>query len=132
MNLESLTDKKRIAKFLGAGAIGFAVENLLLYLLVEYTGLNLYIAKAVGLESAIITVFLINDSVAFSDLDKKAYAVLRTNAVRSAGTAVSFIGLFLGTSAGLNYLVANALAVIAATGFNYVSDFAFTWKGLES
>ncbi|EHK02152.1 putative membrane protein [Candidatus Haloredivivus sp. G17] len=85
----------------------------------DYGSVNLYISKLVALEAAIATVFFINDHFAFSEFDKKAFAILRTNLVRAGGTLISFSGLYIGVELGLHYMIANTIGVGLGSMFNY-------------
>lgn len=130
MNLEVFTDYRKIAEFLSAGVVGLVVENGVLFGLVDLASVNLYFSKLVALEAAIVTVFYINDRIAFKEFEKKAYALLRTNAVRAGGTLISFLGLYIGVEFGLHYLVANTVGVGVGSMFNYYFERLTTWDSI--
>gem|GEM_PF-6585638 len=109
------------------GAAGFFLETLVLYVFYGVLEYNLFISKAIAVESAIILVFYLNDGFTFRKFKTKTYALLRTNIVRSGGILLSFIGLYLGVSLGLHYLISNLLGVLLATGFNYYFERTVTW-----
>jgi len=127
VKLDYFKDYKKITAFLVAGVLGLAVETGVLVILKEQ-GVNLYLSKLVAIEAAIIAVFLINDNFAFRGLEKKTYALLRTNLVRSGGTILSFLGLYIGVNIGFHYVSANAFGVIIGSVFNYYFERVLTWN----
>ena len=130
MKLEVFKDYMSLTKFLLAGVVGLVVENGVLFLLFDFGSVNLYISKLVALEAAIVTVFFINDNFAFSEFDKKAFAILRTNIVRSGGTLISFAGLYVGVELGLHYMIANTIGVGLGSMFNYYFERLKTWNSI--
>ena len=130
MKLEVFHDYDKLAGFLLAGVVGLGVENGVLFLMIDYLGYGLLISKALAIEAAIITVFFINDHFAFQEFQKKAYAILRTNLVRSGGTLLSFLGLYIGVEIGLHYMIANTAGVIVGSFFNYYFERVITWDSV--
>ena len=130
MKLEVFKDYMSLTKFLLAGVVGLVVENGVLFLLFDFGSVNLYISKLVALEAAIVTVFFINDNFAFSEFDKKAFAILRTNLVRAGGTLISFSGLYVGVELGLHYMIANTIGVGLGSMFNYYFERLKTWNSI--
>lgn len=130
MKLEVFKDYMSLTKFLLAGVIGLVVENGVLFLMFDYGSVNLFISKLVALEAAIVTVFFINDNFAFSEFDKKAFAILRTNLVRAGGTLISFSGLYVGVELGLHYMIANTIGVGLGSMFNYYFERLKTWNSI--
>ena len=130
MKLEVFKDYMSLTKFLLAGVIGLVVENGVLFLMFDYGSVNLFISKLVALEAAIVTVFFINDNFAFSEFDKKAFAILRTNLVRAGGTLISFSGLYIGVELGLHYMIANTIGVGLGSMFNYYFERLKTWNSI--
>lgn len=130
MNLHVFRDYESIVKFLIVGAAGFVLETAVLSIFHGVMGVNLFISKALAVESAIIMVFYLNDGFTFKQFKSKTHALLRTNIVRSGGILLSFTGLYLGVSMGIHYLLANILGVIMATGFNYYFERIVTWDSV--
>ena len=130
MKLEVFKDYMSLTKFLLAGVIGLVVENGVLFLMFDYGSVNLFISKLVALEAAIVTVFFINDNFAFSEFDKKAFAILRTNLVRAGGTLISFSGLYIGVELGFHYMIANTIGVGLGSMFNYYFERLKTWNSI--
>lgn len=128
VELEVFKDYKRILKFLSVGAVGLIVETFVLFIMVEYLDIWLLLSKLIAVEAAIIAVFFLNDSFTFQEFEKNAYALLRTNLVRSGGIIISVSGLYLGVYGGLHYLLANVLGVAAGSLFNYYFERKFTWS----
>lgn len=131
MNFEVFRDYRRIAEFLGVGVVGLLVENGVLYFMIEFFDIGLVWSKVLALEAAIIVVFYMNDRFTFSQFQKKAYALLRTNLVRGGGTLISFAGLLLGVEfLSLHYLVANSGGVLFGSVFNYYFERVITWDAI--
>jgi len=131
MSWQYFKEYDKITAFLIAGVLGLAVETVVLVGLTEQ-GLNLYFSKLVAIEAAIISVFFVNDRFAFKTLEKKAYALIRTNIVRTGGTVLSFAGLFIGIDLGFHYVLANAFGVLIGSGFNYYFERVLTWESVQS
>jgi len=127
INFGYFTDYRKVSAFLLAGVVGLGVETIVLVLL-KQLGIGLYLSKLAALEAAILIVFLINDNYAFDDLEKKTYALIRTNLVRSGGTLLSFLGLYLGVRFNLHYLLANTIGVVMGSVFNYYFERVMTWE----
>jgi dolichol-phosphate mannosyltransferase len=128
-------------KFCVVGASGVLVDMGMLYVLSDphTLGLGLTRSKFLGAEMAIAWNFLLNDAWTFrpsSSLQRGAAAKFR----RFLGfNAICFFGLLLNVLllnllfnfGGLNRYLANALAIVAVTGWNYLLNRKLNWAPLS-
>lgn len=139
----SLKSRERFLQFAIVGGVGFLVDQGLLYLLVELSGLSVVIAdadltleaaKLVAAETAIIVMFLINDRWTFqqwgaADLHSQLRRLVKSNLVRIAGIVVATIVLsVLVRQFGMSLPVANAIGILCGFVVNYTLETLFTWK----
>lgn len=119
------------------GASGVLVDMAILYLLSDprMLGLGLTRSKLVAGETAILTNFLLNDRWTFSGaaaaqpgLVAMARRFLTFNAICAAGLVINVVVLnLLFNLAHLNRYVANGIAIIAVTGWNYWLNRKLNW-----
>ena len=127
----------RFFRFCVVGATGVLVDMGLLYLLSDPSmlGWGLTRSKVLASETAIISNFLFNDLWTFGDiagLTPGARSRLRRfigfNAVCFAGLLLNIVILnLLFNFVHLNRYVANALAIVAVTGWNYFLNSKLNW-----
>lgn len=122
----------RVARFGIVGLLGVGVNTVVLYLLVAHAGWNHLAAAAVSTEVAIIFNFLLNDTWTFRGAGSRhswPHRLLRYNAIALGGLCISLTVLAVLTDAcGIHYLVANLLAIGAATVWNYVVNSRLTYR----
>jgi dolichol-phosphate mannosyltransferase len=125
-------------KFCVVGASGVVVDMGLLYLLSDPStlGLGLTRSKVLASEMAIICNFVLNDLWTFR---KTAVPGFRPRLRRFFGfNAICLLGLALNVAllnllfnyGGLNRYLANALAIVAVTGWNYTVNRRLNWTPL--
>ena len=123
---------RRLGQFLVVGASGVLVNNLTLFTLYQFLRLPLVFASSVAVLLSIGNNFVWNDRWTF----KQRHGALSSAMRRFARFgAASFGGLVLTTGtlwllvneAGLNYLVANLLAIGAGTASNFVINSRWTY-----
>ena len=124
-------------KFCIVGASGVFVDMGLLFVLSDphMLGMGLTRSKILASETAIITNFLLNDWWTFSDTARRQPGALPRlrrfigfNAVCSLGLALNVVILnLLFNYGGLNRYVANSLAILAVTGWNYWLNRKLNW-----
>ncbi|HVU03815.1 MAG TPA: glycosyltransferase [Polyangiaceae bacterium] len=127
-------------RFCVVGASGVVVDMALLYVLSDPSmlGLGLTRSKVIAAETAILTNFLLNDLWTFRDASRLApgfFPRLRRflgfNAICSAGLLLNVILLNLMFNfAGMNRYVANAVAIVLVTGWNYWLNRKLNWAPL--
>ncbi|WP_158589345.1 GtrA family protein [Halococcus sp. IIIV-5B] len=138
-----LAHRVRLGQFLSVGAVGAAIETVIVALLTALFGVGPLLAKAVGAEVSISTMFAINDRWTFSregrpDIRAVVQRWVKSNLVRSVGLLVSFSILYLLThstdysvvllNADLWPTLANLIGISTAMVVNYTAESLFTWR----
>ena len=141
--LDGLLSGVRFGQFASVGVVGAIVDNSVLTVLRLGFDVVPELAKAAGIESAIVVMFLLNDRWTFaaegnSDRDSILRRFLTSNLVRVGGIAVQlavFSLLIRRTDfsivvAGEDiwFLAASLIAIGVAMFVNYVSESLFTWR----
>jgi len=129
--------QSRLFRFCVVGATGVAVDMSLLFLLSDphALGLGLTRSKVIAAEAALTWNFLINDFWTFGDVSVKqpgALSKLRRflafNAICSVGIVLNIILLnLLFNYAHLDRYLANGVAILAVTGWNYWLNRRLNW-----
>ncbi len=125
----------RFPKFAAVGLSGVFVDMLCLWLLKDRLGWALTPAKLLAAELAVVNNFLWNDLWTFGDLaEQQGYGVARLkrlgkfNAICLAGLALSVALLTMQVQLfEVNPYVANAVAIVATTGWNFWMNKIFSW-----
>jgi len=142
-SLGALASRLRFGKFVSVGVVGAICDTAVLLFLVEVVGLLEEIAVLIGIETAIVVMFLINDNWTFAsegEQDRRSWfgRLLRSHAVRSGGSLTQFVvfvtlyRLFFvslqvfGVDAWL--LVAKGCGIAVGMLVNYVFESLFTWQ----
>ena len=122
---------RRFARFGLVGAVGAVVNMAILYLLVQHGGWNHMPAAVVATEIAILSNFVLNDCWTFRDVASPytwLARLLRYNAIAGGGALISLVVLAVLTlAAGMQYLLANLVAIGAGTVWNYAINSRLTW-----
>jgi len=142
-SLGALASRLRFGKFVSVGVVGAVCDTAVLLFLVEVVGLLEEVAVLIGIETAILVMFLINDSWTFAgegSTDRRSWLgrLVRSHAVRSGGSLTQFVvfvtlyRLFFvslqifGIDAWL--LVAKGSGIVVGMLVNYVFESLFTWQ----
>ncbi|MGM0388057.1 MAG: GtrA family protein [Natrinema limicola] len=134
MRVRALCSTTRFGQFVGVGAVGAAVDNVVLVLVVEATVLGPVIAKVLSWELGIAVIFAINERWTFADYGKSGLRplgkrFLRSNVVRLGGFLVT-----LAVLAGLVrrfavwYVLANVVGIGVGFFVNYTCESLYTWQ----
>lgn len=141
--LAALLSGVRFGKFVSVGVLGAACDTAVLVTLVEVFGVLEEVAVVVGIETAILVMFLINDNWTFAgegreDRRSLLGRLVRSHAVRSGGSVTQFVVfvvvyrlLFVAvTVAGVDawLLVAKGLGIGFGMVVNYTFESLFTWR----
>jgi putative flippase GtrA len=141
--LAALVSGVRFGKFVSVGAVGAAFDTAVLTGLRLGLGAPELVAKAAGIETAIVVMFLVNEHWTFSDEGERGQEafvrrLLRSHLVRAGGSSVQFaIYTLLVVWVDLQvrlldvdvwFLLASFLAIGLAMGVNYVFESLFTWR----
>jgi dolichol-phosphate mannosyltransferase len=137
----ALLPSSRLLRFCLIGTSGVVVDMALLYLLSDpkMLGFGLTRSKLVAAEAAVIWNFLLNDAWTFGDIARQhpdLRARLRRfigfNAVCAVGIGLNLVLLNLLFNVGkLNRYLANALAILAVTAWNYGINRKLNWSPLR-
>jgi dolichol-phosphate mannosyltransferase len=129
--------RSRFFRFCLVGASGVLVDMGLLYLLSDphMLGFGLTRSKVVAAETAIVNNFLLNDAWTFGDVAgrepgarARLHRFLGFNAICAAGLALNVVILnLLFNYAHWNRYAANALAIVAVTGWNFWLNRQLNW-----
>ncbi|MFB6141521.1 MAG: GtrA family protein [Halosimplex sp.] len=145
--VDALLSGVRFGKFVSVGAVGAVSDNAMLALLKLGFGVPELLAKAAGIETAILVMFLVNEHWTFAgEGDPGTRPFLRrlgkSHLVRSGGSAVQFaIYWFLTqrldvtvvvSDTDLWFLLASPIAIGCAMFVNYVFESLFTWQVHET
>jgi len=141
--LAALNSRIRFGKFVSVGVVGAAFDTAVLVFLVEVVGLLEEAAVLIGIETAILIMFLINDNWTFASegrRDRRSWVgrLVRSHAVRSGGVITQFLVfvaiyrvLFVSVTVfGLDawLLVAKGVGIGLGMLVNYVFESLFTWQ----
>jgi len=128
----------RLLRYCVVGASGVLVDMAVLFLLSDPSTLawGLTRSKAIAAECAIASNFLLNDAWTFGDLSRKepgVYAKFRRflgfNAICLVGLMLNVVILnFLFNYAHTNRYLANAVAILLVTSWNYFFNRKLNWS----
>lgn len=130
-----LARSQEFIRFCLVGVSGLLINSAALWLLVHSLGLPIPVASAIATELAILSNFLLNDSWTFGASRRSQsflQRLLRYNSVAFGGmliTAAVLTGLT--ALAGLPLLLANVVAVLCATLWNYLINSRWTWAQVD-
>jgi putative flippase GtrA len=140
---DALRSRVRFGQFVSVGVVGAVCDTTVLVVLTELFGVLPEFATLVGIETAILVMFAINENWTFAgegreDRESLLGRVLRSHAVRAAGSLTQFlvfVAVFRGvavtlTLGGLDLwlLVAKGTGIGVGMVVNYVFESLFTWR----
>lgn len=135
----SLAERLRVrqfAKFCVVGTSGLAVDMAGLHLLVRWLGWNVSLAKLCSAETALLSNFLLNEFWTFRAVGgggagvwALALRLSKFQAICGAGIgwAVLLLNVFY-RGLGINLYVANLLAILLVTLWNFWMNALFNWS----
>jgi len=141
--LTALVSRVRFGKFVSVGIVGAVCDTAVLVVLVELAGLLEEVAVLVGIETAVLVMFALNERWTFAGAGQAGRGSLlrrlvRSHAVRAAGITTQFVVfvvvfrlLFVDlTVAGVDgwLLVAKGAGIGTGMLVNYVFESLFTWR----
>jgi dolichol-phosphate mannosyltransferase len=122
---------RRLVAFLLVGISGVCVNLGTLYIITDKIGMFYAWAGLIGIEASILTNFILNDQLTFSDIPKKRFSVGRRiinyHAIALAGSAISYSLLLILTSAGIWYLWSAVIGILIAFIWNFALNRSSTW-----
>jgi putative flippase GtrA len=141
--LDALRSRARFGQFVSVGVVGAICDTTVLVVLTEAFGVLPEIATVVGIETAILVMFAINENWTFADQGRAGRRSLlerlfKSHTVRAAGSLtqfVVFVAIFRGVPVSLAVAGIDAWLVVAKGGgigvgmlVNYVAESLFTWR----
>lgn len=125
---------RRVISFAIVGASGAAIIMSLMFLFVSIYHFNYMASGAVAIELSIIWAFFFNDKFTFSDRIRSKSTnpdwlkrLAKYNVSSLSGESINLALLFILTSAGLFYLVSEAIAILVVFVFNFVISSRWVW-----
>ena len=125
----------RPLRFGVVGLSGIVVNSAILWVLVRELHLAVTLGSVLATEVAILSNFLLNDRWTFRGARERSFMqrLVRFNGVALGGMAITAsILTALASYTHLHLLIANLLAVGAATGWNYLVNSRWTWRSQQS
>ena len=124
---------RRLRRFVAVGTFAAGVQLVLLWLFVELAGLNYLVGATIAIEITIILSYVLNNAWTFERMQNTGaveYTVglLKTNLVRGTAIPIQLGMLFVFVQwLGVQYLLANAVAILLSGLYRYVLDARWTW-----
>lgn len=126
----------RFLRFGTVGLSGVIVDNFVLLLLYKSLGFDFKLSKTVAVAIAIINNFIWNDLWTFHDAanlfqDWKARLIrfARFAIACSLGAAINIgLAILLKEQLGMHFILANLIAIVVSTAWNYMINLKFNWK----
>jgi len=125
---------RRVRQFVTTGAVGVAVELVVLALLVETALAGRFWGGVVGKEAAVFVMFALNERWTFADsgragLGELGRRLLLSNLSRAVGNGVALaVYTVLFSWVGVWYLLAAPLGIAVGFVFNYLLEGLWTWE----
>ncbi|WP_226012799.1 GtrA family protein [Halomicrobium salinisoli] len=141
--LRELLSGVRFGKFVSVGVVGAAADNAVLAALRLGLGVPEMWAKAAGIETAIVVMFLVNEHWTFAEQGasgRRAFGarLVKSHLVRSGGVTIQLVVYWFLTQRltvelvvlgeDLWFLAASPVAIGIAMFANYVFESLFTWR----
>ncbi|SDJ21789.1 Putative flippase GtrA (transmembrane translocase of bactoprenol-linked glucose) [Halovenus aranensis] len=142
-SLDALKSRARFGKFVSVGVVGAISDNSMLTVLGLVFGVPEMLAKAAGIETSILVMFLVNEHWTFADAgDQGTVPFLRrlgkSHLVRAGGVSVQLAVYWVLTQRltfelvvfgeDLWFIAASPVAIAVAMSVNYVFESLFTWQ----
>ena len=123
----------QMRRFVVVGALTAGLQLALLWLFVDFAGLNYLVGAAIAIEITIVCSYVLNNAWTFqarqnTGLSEYLTGLLKTNLVR--GTAIPIqLGVLavLVEWGGVPYLIANVPAILISGLYRFVLDLRWTW-----
>jgi putative flippase GtrA len=140
---DALRSRARFGQFVSVGVVGAVVDNTTLAVLRLGAGVPELLAKAAGVEAAILVMFLVNERWTFAGEGRPGVGpflrrLLTSHGVRAGGVTVQLVVYWALTQrldvtlvvAGTDlwFLAASPVAIAVAMLVNYVAESLFTWR----
>ncbi|MFW5948709.1 MAG: GtrA family protein [Halolamina sp.] len=123
----------RLRRYVVVGATTAGVQMLLLWLFVDAGGANYLVGATVAIEITIVLTYVLNNAWTFESMQNSGWAdyltgLVKTNVVRGTAIPIQLAVLYaLVDFQGMQYLLANAIAILVSGVYRYVFDAKWTW-----
>lgn len=127
----------RFIVFTMVGVSGIVVNNVILYLLIEFLFLHISIASLIAIQIAIFNNFIWNRKYTWKDREMTGWDAIRKGLIRFtlvswiAGALNWLILLALDYTTDLHYIFANLIAIFIASILNYFLNDFWTFRADE-
>jgi len=140
---DALVSGVRFGQFASVGVVGAVSDNVVLAILGLAFGVPEMVAKAAGIEAAILVMFAVNERWTFAGQGAPGRRALakrlgKSHLVRAGGAAVQLVVYWVLTQRltvelviggrDLWFLAASPIAIAFAVLVNYVFESLFTWQ----
>lgn len=130
---KTVPEAGRFIKFCIVGASGVLVNLGVLYVLVEFFGMNKSIAWIISVALSILSNFLLNNVFTYSDRqaaskNESLKRVVYYYVISTATMIFNFLVFRLGLWIGLYYILAALIGILLTTFLNFILVTKFIWK----
>jgi putative flippase GtrA len=121
---------QRFQKFLFVGAIGLAVNQGALFLLVSWVGAAVALASPIAIALSMLVTFTLNERWTWHDRGRGPLLqrALLYGSINSGGLLINWGVLVTLHGLGINYLLANLVGAGIAAIWNFSLNHALTWR----
>ncbi len=128
--VRAATMSRRFQKFLLVGAIGLAVNQGLLFVLVALAELPVATASPLAILLSMVVTFTLNERWTWHDRGSGPllHRAVLYGSINSGGLLINWFTLVSLDRMGLNYLVANLIGAGIAAVWNFSLNHALTWR----
>jgi putative flippase GtrA len=126
--------RERLVRFFIVGLTAAGVQLILLWLFVDFGGINYLIGDVIAIEITILLQYVLNNAWTFhrsrhTSLREYFIGLCKTNLVRGTAIPIQLGILYLFVTLGaINYLFGNAVAIVLTGLYRYVLDSRWTWN----
>lgn len=123
----------QLRKFIVVGTFAAGIQMVLLWLLVDFGGLNYLVGAVLAIEVTIILQYVLNNAWTFSAVKITGrrdffQGLAKTNVVRGSAIPIQLSILFLLVEwQHIGYLPANGIAILVSGAYRFVLDAQWTW-----
>lgn len=120
----------RFQRFLVVGALGLAVNQGLLYALVDWLAVAVAAASPIAILVSMVVTFVLNERWTWHDRGRGLimHRAALYGSINSGGLLINWITLVSLDRIGLNYLIANLIGAGIAAVWNFSLNHALTWR----
>jgi dolichol-phosphate mannosyltransferase len=129
-SVRSASVTRRFQKFLLVGAIGLAVNQIVLFALVALAGATVAVASPIAILLSMFVTFTLNERWTWHDRGsgRILHRAMLYGSINSGGLLINWITLVSLDRVGVNYLLANLIGAGIAAVWNFSLNHALTWR----